>query len=125
MKILILEDDEERIKFFTQLLSKDHTLFFARHVWEAKNIFEKEQPFDMMFLDHDLGGRAFVDPAEEDTGSGFARYLTKKDLSKTTVVTHTFNSEGARSIQSILKNVKYIPVNELFQGLKDGSIKIG
>jgi len=125
MKILILEDDEERIKFFKQYLAKEHILHFARHVWEAENIFDKEQPFNVIFLDHDLGGRAFVDPAEEDTGSGFARFLKNKDLSKTTVVTHTFNSEGARSIQSILKNVMYIPVTELFQGLKNGSIKIG
>jgi hypothetical protein len=97
MRVFILEDDPERIKRFRQALI-GHDLTVIMDVAAAKEAWEP--PYNLMLLDHDLGGRTFVDSDEENTGAGFCRWLTEyyKDLGPEMIPTtliHSYNFGGA------------------------------
>lgn len=60
MKILIVEDSKEAIKFLEKHLT-DHQLFVAESEVEALQILQKESSFDLVICDHNFplrkGGR--------------------------------------------------------------------
>ena len=68
MKILILEDSKERIKIFKKNLTKYHDLYFFDNVQDARDALELMGPWDMLFLDHDLDNRVYVESEEPNTG---------------------------------------------------------
>lgn len=112
MKVFILEDSQHRIDFFKETMSK-HKLFVAKDVEKAKDVFEKNKPFDLIMLDHDLGGRVFVNPREENTGYQFAKFL-KNQNNKTLIVIHSSNVNAAALMKNILYNAYIIPITTLF-----------
>lgn len=108
MKILVLEDSEKRIKWFREKFGNEE-LFIATNVEIAKRNFEWFQPFDMIFLDHDLDGRVYVESNEKNTGYQFAKYLAEKGVDSERVILHTMNQVGAGNMKSALPNSIYIP----------------
>lgn len=102
MKILVLEDDERRIRIFKNFLSRKHQLHIFTDVFTAIE-FIKQNQVDIFFLDHDLEQCHFVDSRYKNTGAGFAREM--KDLNiqpKEFVVIHSLNPFGADNICSTL-----------------------
>jgi hypothetical protein len=87
---LVLEDDQKRVinfkRRFVGLIMAD----FVETVDDALKLL-KESTFDFLFLDHDLGGEAFVDPRRRDTGSEVARWISKNPLPNTQVFIHSLN----------------------------------
>ena len=79
MKILILEDSAIRIQIFKKILNKKHKLYFYDQVEEAKNAIDNLGPFDVIYLDHDLDQRIFVDSDENNTGFQLAKYIAEKN----------------------------------------------
>ena len=112
MKVLILEDDPNRIGIFKKKL-KEHDLYFAISVKEAKDMTINFGPFDYFFLDHDLDGQIFVDSNEENTGYRFAQFLAE---SKATgeVIVHSMNPAGAQNIKGVLPQAQIVPFPYLF-----------
>lgn len=90
MKIFILEDDPERIRYFRELFYADHTVDVASSCVEVDKF---QPPYDLILLDHDLGRRQMAE--HEDCGLTFVRLvkdkLTKDDL----VIVHSYNHDGA------------------------------
>ena len=108
MKILILEDDHERIKSFKRKYV-NHSLVFTEHSADAIDWLAKET-FDYIFLDHDLGGTQMnFDP--EDCGTLVAEYIVKNNIQdKSQIIIHSFNQPAAmRMVDIINDNVQYIP----------------
>lgn len=124
LKIFILEDDNDRIMFFKWYF-QDSTfeLFIATNAFEAKDVFEKNAPFDILFLDHDLGGLTYVSSEEKNTGYQFAKFLKNKDLSKSNIVIHSVNYKGALNMLSLLPTATYIPFTTLTNMLIKKEIK--
>ena len=105
MKILILEDDLNRIETFKVKLGLQHELTFVDTAEAA--IEELHEKFDVVFLDHDLGGEQMVDTADENTGSEVVRWLTETEKGNSHVFTsfiiHSMNLPAAKSMENTLK----------------------
>jgi CheY-like chemotaxis protein len=107
MKILILEDDAERINW---LLAKlyPHRVYVSRTAMEAIGVLTRET-FDVIFLDHDLSNEhyqiydacelsnevvAHIGRFDHETGFAVAKYLRDNpDRSPNAqIIIHTMNS---------------------------------
>lgn len=126
INILILEDDEDRIKqfkerFFSLFNGKDKNLIisvieYARTAKEAIEFLKKTTHYDIIFLDHDLGNRVFVSSDDENTGSEVVRYLVENanHYTNTKFIIHSFNPLGAKNMlnnikENITDNVIHVP----------------
>lgn len=106
-KIFIIEDDAERIKWFRRNF-KHCDLTIAESVTEAIEKFKP--PYTLIFLDHDLGGRQFVDSQDTNTGYEFLRYiLGYYDFSYTDWIIHSHNPTGAHNMEMFL--MKHVEIN--------------
>lgn len=108
MKIFVLDDSPLRLNIFKRRFQPHgHTVFTAMTAKEAIDIIEGEEDFDIIFLDHDLGGRPpeyygqDCDPEHKNTGSEVARWLSKNGI-PCQVVVHSRNPIGAQSIKDIV-----------------------
>lgn len=96
MRIFILEDDHMRIARFREWFD-GHDI---TQVDSCLSIDAFQPPYDVVFLDHDLGGRQLED--HEDNGHAFAK-LIKGNLSNVgTIIVHSFSPDGARNISDEL-----------------------
>lgn len=102
MNIFILEDDCERIKSFTKNL-QDHSIVICNNADLAVSILNMFK-FDLIFLDHDLGGQTFVKSYESNTGYQVAKRIVGSENSKTPVVVHSYNACGADNMVEVLKH---------------------
>lgn len=104
MKILILDDQEQRHKHFKKELCF-HTLC---HVYTSKECIKKlsEETFDCVFLDHDLGGQEMVESGE-NTGYEVCVWL-KNNIEKCPdqIYIHTMNPVGRQNMLSVLPFAK-------------------
>lgn len=108
MKILILEDDIERIVQFKKNMSDGNLLVFVDDPKEAIDLLQ-EGKWDVLFLDHDLGGQVFV-PSGKNTGYEVATFLeVNKEFRPETIVVHSMNPVGANNIMAALKTAKRFP----------------
>lgn len=106
MKILILEDNQDRIEKFKQLFKNQETYFYTNVIdaYHACMIHE----FKVLFLDHDLGGKIWVDSDEENTGYEFVKLLTEKKLqNKSLIYIHSSNPIGANRMLNYLLDYQY------------------
>lgn len=113
MKILILEDDPQRHNFFNAHFGRYNELYITTSVEEAIEIFQRNKPFDVIFLDHDLDGRVYVPSNELNTGFQFAKYLSDQKICGTYVYCHSGSPDGRRAIQEVLPQTVLIPFNYL------------
>lgn len=121
MKIFILEDMEERISKFEEVLPKAYPgceLFIVTTAAEGKKILAREKNFDLILLDHDLGGETFVDSENENTGYQVAKFIAHNNITCPTLVTHSMNVWGARNILSVLPECVHIPFSVLINHFK-------
>lgn len=101
--ILILEDDVERIKGFAQAFQNSpHEIFITDQVDQCIEILQKNV-IDLAYLDHDLGGKVFVDPAQEPTGLHVAQWIAKNPSRAPLVCfIHSHNPSGSKSMAAAL-----------------------
>jgi len=123
LRIFVLDDDMSRILWFQENFK---SVSFAFDPVKAWNILKNEEyNFDIIFLDHDLGG-AFTRGSKGD-GIDLARQMAKEGVYKNTrIIVHSRNPQGAQAIEEALKethtnielinylNLREIVVNEKF-----------
>lgn len=93
MNILVLEDSIYRQKDFR---SNFPCATIVDKADQCIGILEDaKEPWDLVFLDHDLDGQAFVDPSEHNTGSEVVRWVkaNKPEIKK--IIIHSLNKEVA------------------------------
>ena len=105
MKILLLEDNDERIQQFKDWIP---SLDIAITAEEAINLL-KANKYDLIFLDHDLGGKVFVDSSEFNTGYTVARYMRENLILSGMVIVHSHNVVGAANIKAVLPHAVLLP----------------
>ena len=113
-KVLILEDDENRIQQFKAnfLAAKNENMWFNLYI--TKDVLQAIEwvetiEFDMVFLDHDLcdahyGGYS----TKELTGEDFARFLGDNPeiaAKQGMYVVHSLNSVGAENMMNHLRKI--------------------
>lgn len=112
MRVFILEDNSNRVvKFRRELIGNrvDHaeTLSAGREMI-------RENEYDLIFLDHDLGGKEMVDSAHEDTGYHLALFIADDDGNKgTPCIVHSCNPGGADNIVGVLPHAVKVPFPSL------------
>lgn len=103
MRILFLDDDENRhAKHAQENIGRDVTR--ARTVRECIDAIKNNPPFDLVSLDHDLGGKYYVEE-EEGTGTEVARWMATEmppEKRPVRVVIHSYNAAGAQRMEDIL-----------------------
>lgn len=113
MKIFILEDDDARITAFEHVLNanlvtdRKHDVTFCKWLNGKDGAFERYQPpYDLILLDHDLGGMQYVESdGEEETGYKFVKWmvaLKEKLYPSIGVIIHSYNPTGAMAMQGLL-----------------------
>jgi len=111
MHIFVLEDDPNRVARFKRELI-GHAVEFTEHVSKANMLLDGEK-FDLLFLDHDLGGEIFVDHTKEETGYHVAQHIPRTQNKNTPAVVHSCNMVGAKNMSNYLENCVCIPFFQL------------
>lgn len=125
LKIFILEDNPERMKWFNAHLAdqiRGHSkpfeeykdskieIFHAASEKNAELLWKEHQPFDAYFLDHDLGGEVMVDSSNPNTGYGFSLFLVDNGINglKEQIFIHSLNPVGAENMQGLFLKAKRV-----------------
>ena len=114
-KILFLDDNAERTKVFmdeiNSLASLHDILINVDYCATADKCIEllSNKKYDIVFLDHDLGGEVYVDANRADTGSEVARYISKNQerFINTKFILHSLNAVGRQNMFSLIRNNVY------------------
>jgi CheY-like chemotaxis protein len=114
MKIFILEDDSQRVVLFKKLLSGNN-IIFAHKAQTAFEILKKDKVWDIIFLDHDLGGKQHVNSFEEETGYQVSLFIKKNGIKYNQLIVHSLNYVGAKNISCVLKDCEIIPFHQLIK----------
>ena len=106
-KVFILDDDEYRLFEFRQI-HEGSNVVTVKTAQEAIDILSKDIDYDLISLDHDLGGEVYCSSELENSGYRVAKYLSGKDV-KCKIVIHSWNPAGAKRMHDLLPNSIMIP----------------
>lgn len=119
--VFILEDSLERIKLFKEVLENKFDLTFSANVEEAKKLLQAKK-YDVVFFDHDLDDKIFVNSNDPNTGYQLAKWIEEKGMRFDQVVIHSLNPVGAERIkkraENFSDNVEKIPFTVLIRKLR-------
>ncbi len=119
MNILFLDDDNQRIKSFRQKI-KGATV--VKTAAAAIMALQSQDLWNIVFLDHDLGGEVFVDSDRKDCGMEVVRWIVENDHNIRNVIVHSHNQSAGEAMAKALQNAKYnthyIPFSTLIQNLE-------
>lgn len=102
MRVFILEDDLTRVQFLRELLM-DHDLTI---VDSCKDVGRFNPPYDLILLDHDLGGRQMTE--HEDDGYAFIKLIKDHINPKAEIIYHSYNPGGAARMWAELDGRGYV-----------------
>jgi CheY-like chemotaxis protein len=114
LKILFLDDDPNRRRFARSAFG-NHELSEAETAEDAIKMLERYSPYDLVSLDHDLGGKTFT-PSDETSGFEVARHILKMplELLPKRVIIHSYNFPAAARMVEALSPIvptTYEPFN--------------
>jgi hypothetical protein len=67
----------------------------------------QRQAWDVVSLDHDLGGEYYVDSARDDTGMGVVRWITAHKPAVGRFLVHSWNDVGGDAMVAALHGAGY------------------
>lgn len=107
LNCLILDDDQDRLDCFEKNFDY-FNLIMTSDVDECIN-FVQNKKIDIIFLDHDLNGKAFVDSfGEEKTGYTVAKWLSENldsiPIIPRAIYFHSLNDEGRKNMEEVIMN---------------------
>ena len=102
LRLFMLDDDPERVSYFIELVNKEVTeRCEITVISSSKQWREFKPPYDMIFLDYDLGGRQLTE--HPDNGATFVRTVKTLLLGVSCpVVLHSYSPDGARAMRDLL-----------------------
>lgn len=121
MRIIFLDDDNQR---WYRFQAKIPNSVRAETADECIRLIRDSTKIDWLFLDHDLGGEAYVNSAREDCGMEVVRFLCADNLTKTisNIVVHSHNTVAALEMFNKLKdagyNVRLVPFYNLIESIE-------
>lgn len=124
IRVFLLEDDKRRHQWFVKRFQGD-VIDIADNVAEAKELL-KANPYDALFLDHDLHPEHYNSPTTDDerTGYAIAAWLaTHTELQRaSTIIVHTRNADGAIRMVEELRRAgraaEFVPFPMLAEKIK-------
>lgn len=110
-RVFVLEDDPYRIGVFQDACLGRHDLTLTDRLAGPRGAFTLYQPpYDLIYLDHDLGGRQMVDSREEETGAAFVRWMPPAGDHQPVITIHSYNLPGATNMHRLLRDKGYTKV---------------
>lgn len=110
IKILVLDDDERRLELFKKNLEtniKFQETNYVKTANEAINMLKLNNDYEIVFLDHDLGGLQ-MEWQEENCGMNVVDWIISNSYTKNCVyVIHSFNYPRGLEMYSRLKDAGY------------------
>jgi CheY-like chemotaxis protein len=119
VNILFLDDNKERCEKFQNLVENTTIV----HTAEECITCLKNQLWNIVLLDHDLGGKIFVDSGDEDCGMAVVRFLMKAPPNpKPRIIIHSLNYPASQKMYKDLVgagyNVERVPFTILLYSLQ-------
>lgn len=106
MLVLFLDDDPGRWELFKTSCPYKAVLATTATACIRQLKYRK---FDMVFLDHDLDNKIFVNPEDENTGSEVVRWLEANPIDEDTeFIVHTLNEPAGLNMVRTLRNLGYV-----------------
>lgn len=105
LRILFLDDDEHRASVF---IEEHPTAVWVRSVEECIGLLD--QDWNVIHLDHDLGGEQYVDSDRPDCGMEVVRHIISRpydNLRRTIFIVHTHNPEAGERMRDALLAAGY------------------
>lgn len=119
MSILFLDDNKERCKQFKSLIPR---AMIVHTVQDCIAMLKDEDEWNMLLLDHDLGGEIYVDSNREDTGMEVVRWIVQHQPIIREIVVHTHNTPAGINMVDILNDAKYkahyIPFAQMIKNIE-------
>jgi len=105
INIFILDDDVMRhrtlIKRALEIANVDKNeanIVTATTSDEAVKKLQEQDSWDILMLDHDLGGEIFVESTKENTGYQVAKFIKEKDIKFEKCILHSMNPVGIKNM---------------------------
>jgi hypothetical protein len=117
MNILFLDDCPSRTKIFRSQCPSAICLETAKDCI----ICLSKQDWDLVFLDHDLGGEIYSDQKNTNTGSEVVRWIIQNRPKIKQVIVHSLNGPARIAMCYDLKNAGYNVLDYPFAWLKSES----
>lgn len=107
LRVLFLDDDPDRTRSFVSRVGS-HGLHLVT-VETVSDCIEHlaASRWDLVLLDHDLGGEVFVESARADTGAEVVRWLRDNPGEHGSFIVHSMNAVGAASMFFDLREMGY------------------
>mgnify|MGYP003348316371 CR=1 FL=1 len=110
MRVFVLEDDPVRIELFRKA-GMEHDLTVVTTLSRPDGAFAQwNPPYDLVYLDHDLGGQIMVDWGKEETGAAFTRWLPPAGDHQPVITIHSHNPVGTQRMFWDLRDRGYTRV---------------
>ena len=124
MNILFLDDNPERQKAFKRKITTAIIVATSQACIEALSIEDME--WDMVFLDHDLGGEEMVGSDRDDCGMAVVRWISQNEPFIRHIIVHTMNPPAGVEMERSLKDARYkvsrIPFSTMIANLEGFSL---
>jgi CheY-like chemotaxis protein len=118
-RVFVLEDNPVRIEIIKENWFQFAEFDIATSFKEAVELFSDN--YDLLMLDHDLGGKIFVSSKDEDTGANFLRWFVANKFKDCDIIIHSHNPVGSKNMEEILtRNGYYKAIRIPFGNLIDG-----
>ncbi len=103
MNVLFLDDSLERQKKFRSFYPAAKIVATVSECIQCL----REQEWDIVFLDHDLGGETFVSSYREDCGMEVVRWIVANELIIGTIICHSLNEPARIEMVHKLADANY------------------
>lgn len=102
-EVLFLDDSEYRCKTFRSIVP------YVSIVVDAASCISKlsSQSWDVVFLDHDLGGEVYVSEEDSNTGSEVVRWVVVNKPTIGKFIVHSLNEPARANMVSKLRGAGY------------------
>ncbi len=114
MRVLFLDDSTERIERAYEHFDSDDLVVVVSASSAIDEI--SKGAFDLVMLDHDLGGETWVESGREDCGMEVVRWVVRNFPKIGCVVVHSWNTVAAPVMVAELMKAGYDARHELFNG---------
>ena len=115
--VLFLDDDENRHHEFKKIMDEVNEEaklgVGTREEYDIVDTAEKAiealktDKYEVVFLDHDLGGKVYVNSSDKDTGAEVARWLKVNPTPISMIIVHTLNPDGSKNMLKELYDGDY------------------
>lgn len=107
MRILFLDDNPARLRWARREFIPGHDLSLVDSAAAATDLLGSLFGWDLVFLDHDLGGEEHADPSDPNTGSAVVRWVARNRPGVGRFIVHSLNAPAANGMVLSLREAGY------------------